>query len=71
MQALKILTSLSCRRDTVTQACWYNNANKEARFRWLIGTQTSWIMIITVGEVGAFLIILEYRYLAATHEVRL
>jgi hypothetical protein len=28
--------------------------------RWLIGTQTVWILLASVGEVGAFLIILGY-----------
>ncbi|KAJ7852807.1 hypothetical protein B0H14DRAFT_3450600 [Mycena olivaceomarginata] len=51
-----------------TETCWYNNADKEARFRWVIGTQTSWIITFAVGEVSAFLIILGYL---VTHEIHL
>jgi hypothetical protein len=68
MLALKILTSLSYRWDATSRTCWYNSADTVIRFRWLIGTQTSWIIITVVGEVGAFLIILGYLI---THEVRL
>jgi hypothetical protein len=68
MKALKTLTSLSCRWDAVSQTCWFNNPDKEARFRWIIGTQISWLFIFAVGEAGAFLIILGYL---VRHEVRL
>ncbi|KAJ7726969.1 hypothetical protein B0H14DRAFT_3899722 [Mycena olivaceomarginata] len=46
--------------DAVSQTCWFNNPDKEARFRWIIGTQISWLFIFAVGEAGAFLIILGY-----------
>jgi hypothetical protein len=36
--------------------------------RWLIGTQTFWIMLSAVGEVGAFLTIIGYL---VAYEVRL
>ncbi|KAJ7352159.1 hypothetical protein DFH08DRAFT_990318 [Mycena albidolilacea] len=47
------------------ETCWFNNPDKEARFRWVIGTQISWMFIFAVGEAGAFLIILGYL---VTHE---
>ncbi|KAJ7352133.1 hypothetical protein DFH08DRAFT_990264, partial [Mycena albidolilacea] len=50
------------------ETCWYNSANTAIRFRWFIGTQTSWMIITVVGEVGAFLIILGYL---VTHEIYL
>ncbi|KAJ7324028.1 hypothetical protein DFH08DRAFT_817500 [Mycena albidolilacea] len=40
----------------------------ETRLRWVTGTQSSWIIIFAVGELGAFLIILGYL---VTHEVGL
>ncbi|KAJ7323846.1 hypothetical protein DFH08DRAFT_1028640 [Mycena albidolilacea] len=51
-----------------TKTCWYNNADPEARFRWIVGTQTSWTIIMTVGEIVAFLIIIGYL---VTHEFHL
>ncbi|KAJ7352135.1 hypothetical protein DFH08DRAFT_990266 [Mycena albidolilacea] len=51
--------------DAASQTCWYNNADQEARFRWLMGIQTSWIITFAMGEVSAFLIILGYL---VTHE---
>ncbi|KAJ7852798.1 hypothetical protein B0H14DRAFT_3865982 [Mycena olivaceomarginata] len=47
------------------ETCWFNNPDKEARFRWIIGTQISWLFIFAVGGAGAFLIILGYL---VTHE---
>ncbi|KAJ7364585.1 hypothetical protein DFH08DRAFT_798914 [Mycena albidolilacea] len=54
--------------DATAQACWYNNPDPEARFRWLIGTQTSWAIIFVVGELSAFLIIVGYLI---AHEIHL
>ncbi|KAJ7841180.1 hypothetical protein B0H14DRAFT_3140304 [Mycena olivaceomarginata] len=51
-----------------TKTCWYSSADSEVRFRWLVGTQTSWMIIMAGGEVVAFLIIIGYL---VTHEVRL
>jgi hypothetical protein len=63
--SLAFLTLLSRRWDALRQTCWYNSTEK---FRWLIGTQTSWIMLFAVGEIAAFLIILGYLI---AHEVSL
>ncbi|KAJ7032910.1 hypothetical protein C8F04DRAFT_1106132 [Mycena alexandri] len=46
--------------DTINGTCWYRSTNPAEMMRWLIGTQTFWIMLSAVGEVGAFLIILGY-----------
>ncbi|KAJ7327871.1 hypothetical protein DFH08DRAFT_1025906 [Mycena albidolilacea] len=51
-----------------TKTCWYSTADPEARFRWLVGTQTSWTIVMVVGEVVAFLIIIGYL---VTHEFHL
>ncbi|KAJ7835340.1 hypothetical protein B0H14DRAFT_2590332 [Mycena olivaceomarginata] len=41
-------------------ACWYTSTDPREVLRWVIGTQTVWILLSSVGEVGAFLIILGY-----------
>ncbi|KAJ7314297.1 hypothetical protein DFH08DRAFT_895903 [Mycena albidolilacea] len=53
--------------DSVSKTCWFNGADPAARFRWVLGTQISWI-IMAVGEIGAFLIIVGYL---VTHELHL
>ncbi|KAJ7843807.1 hypothetical protein B0H14DRAFT_3455988 [Mycena olivaceomarginata] len=52
----------------VSQTCWYDSAVPEVHFRWVIGTQSSWVIIFAVGEVGAFVIIVGYL---VTHELHL
>ncbi|KAJ7860000.1 hypothetical protein B0H14DRAFT_3625324 [Mycena olivaceomarginata] len=44
--------------DAINGICLYRGTNPADTMRWLIGTQTFWIMLSAVGEVGAFLIIL-------------
>ncbi|KAJ6600384.1 hypothetical protein DFH09DRAFT_1128167 [Mycena vulgaris] len=46
--------------DAINSTCWYRSTNPADMMRWLIGTQTFWIMLSAVGEVGAFLTILGY-----------
>ncbi|KAJ7321922.1 hypothetical protein DFH08DRAFT_357041 [Mycena albidolilacea] len=46
--------------DAVNETCWYSITDPEARLRWLIGTQTFWIVLFAVGEVVAFLVIVGY-----------
>ncbi|KAJ7623994.1 hypothetical protein B0H17DRAFT_1340460 [Mycena rosella] len=46
--------------DATNSRCWYHSTNRADTMRWLIGTQTFWIMFSAVGEVGAFLTILGY-----------
>ncbi|KAJ7352149.1 hypothetical protein DFH08DRAFT_1077903 [Mycena albidolilacea] len=52
-------------RNALRQTCWYNS---KVKFRWLIGAQTSWIMLFAVGDIAAFLIILGYLI---AHELHL
>ncbi|KAJ7101660.1 hypothetical protein C8R44DRAFT_988335 [Mycena epipterygia] len=40
--------------------CWYSGTDPREVLRWIIGTETIWILLASVGEVGAFLIILGY-----------
>ncbi|KAJ7231399.1 hypothetical protein B0H12DRAFT_1029469, partial [Mycena haematopus] len=51
---------ISCRWDAVNDTCWYRAPDPAVRLNWLIGTQTVWMMISAVGEVGAFITILGY-----------
>ncbi|KAJ7118291.1 hypothetical protein C8R44DRAFT_707703 [Mycena epipterygia] len=44
----------------VNDTCWYRGTDPTDSFRWLIGTQTAWILLTSVGEVGAFLTIIGY-----------
>ncbi|KAF7355870.1 hypothetical protein MVEN_00915600 [Mycena venus] len=46
--------------DEINGTCWYRSTNPADMMRWLIGTQTFWIMLCAVGEVGAFLTIIGY-----------
>ncbi|KAJ7355310.1 hypothetical protein DFH08DRAFT_954806 [Mycena albidolilacea] len=50
------------------ETCWYDSAVPEVHFRWVIGTQSSWLIIVAIGEVGAFAIIVGYLI---THELHL
>ncbi|KAF7354152.1 hypothetical protein MVEN_01102700 [Mycena venus] len=46
--------------DAVNETCWYRSTDPEAMLRWLIGTQTFWIVLFAAGEVAAFLVIVGY-----------
>ncbi|KAJ7921922.1 hypothetical protein B0H13DRAFT_1984248 [Mycena leptocephala] len=41
----------------VNDTCWYRGNDPADSSRWLIGTQTVWILLASVGEVGAFIVI--------------
>ncbi|KAJ7323848.1 hypothetical protein DFH08DRAFT_1085263 [Mycena albidolilacea] len=62
------IISLPYRWDVESHSCWYNSADAAVRFRWVVGTQTSWLFIMAGGEVVAFLIIIGYL---VTHEFHL
>jgi hypothetical protein len=57
-----ILIFLPGRWADVNSTCWYrtSSTNPAAMLGWLIGTQTFWIMLFALGEVGAFFIIVGY-----------
>ncbi|KAJ6453383.1 hypothetical protein C8R45DRAFT_1112542 [Mycena sanguinolenta] len=46
--------------DAANQSCWYRNSDPEIMFRWLLATQTFWILLACIGEVVAFLAIVGY-----------
>ncbi|KAF7349817.1 hypothetical protein MVEN_01281900 [Mycena venus] len=46
--------------DAVNETCWYRSTDPEAMLRWLIGTQTFWIVLFAAGEVVAFVVIIGY-----------
>ncbi|KAJ6494139.1 hypothetical protein DFH09DRAFT_1450822 [Mycena vulgaris] len=46
--------------NTFSQACWYRGDDPAAILRWVIGTQTFWLLLVSVGEVIAFLTIMGY-----------
>ncbi|KAF8198681.1 hypothetical protein K438DRAFT_1966645 [Mycena galopus ATCC 62051] len=50
----------SARWDAFNETCWFRSTDPEARLRWLIGTQTFWIILFAAGEVAAFLVIVGY-----------
>jgi hypothetical protein len=48
-------------------ACWFNNPDPEVQFRWLVGSQSVWTLLMSTGEVVSFSVILGYmlRYQAS------
>ncbi|KAF7360867.1 hypothetical protein MSAN_01116300 [Mycena sanguinolenta] len=47
--------------DDVDKICWFRSAiGPSAMLRWLIGAQTVWILLASLGEVTAFIIIIGY-----------
>ncbi|KAJ6462193.1 hypothetical protein C8R45DRAFT_1220636 [Mycena sanguinolenta] len=49
--------------DDVNKTCWYHNKDPSLMLRWLIGTQSVWILLASLGEVTAFIIIVGYLVL--------
>ncbi|KAJ7776390.1 hypothetical protein B0H16DRAFT_1506641 [Mycena metata] len=40
--------------------CWFNNPDPEVQFRWLVGSQSVWSLVMSTGEVVSFFVILAY-----------
>ncbi|KAF7369383.1 hypothetical protein MVEN_00267100 [Mycena venus] len=40
--------------------CWFNNPDPEMQFRWLVGSQSVWALLMSTGEVMSFFVILGY-----------
>ncbi|KAJ7731636.1 hypothetical protein B0H16DRAFT_1583290 [Mycena metata] len=40
--------------------CWFNNPDPEVQFRWLVGSQSVWSLLMSTGEVVSFFVILAY-----------
>ncbi|KAJ6544463.1 hypothetical protein B0H19DRAFT_1076570 [Mycena capillaripes] len=50
----------SLRSVNGSEACWYRSSISPKNTRWLVGTQTVWVLLASAGEVYAFLIIVGY-----------
>ncbi|KAJ7615375.1 hypothetical protein FB45DRAFT_1035371 [Roridomyces roridus] len=46
--------------DTKYHICWYNNKNETGMLPWVIGTEMFWMLLLSAGELGVFLIIVAY-----------
>ncbi|KAF7360857.1 hypothetical protein MSAN_01115100 [Mycena sanguinolenta] len=46
--------------DDVPKTCFYRNQDPSKMLRWLVGTQSAWILLASLGEVTAFMIIVGY-----------
>ncbi|KAJ7615332.1 hypothetical protein FB45DRAFT_1035319 [Roridomyces roridus] len=46
--------------DTKNYICGYNNSNAAKMPRWVIGTQIFWMLLLSAGELGVFLVIVAY-----------
>ncbi|KAJ7042747.1 hypothetical protein C8F04DRAFT_1390201 [Mycena alexandri] len=45
--------------------CWFSSPDPDVQFRWLLGSQSVWILLMSTGEVVCFLMILRYMYRAS------
>ncbi|KAJ6479071.1 hypothetical protein C8R45DRAFT_933852 [Mycena sanguinolenta] len=46
--------------DDVNGTCWYHNKDPVVMLHWLVGTQSVWILLASLGEVIAFIVIVGY-----------
>ncbi|KAF7340506.1 hypothetical protein MSAN_02122000 [Mycena sanguinolenta] len=46
--------------DDVNETCWYHSKDPSAKLHWLVGTQTVWILLASLGEVVSFIVIVGY-----------
>ncbi|KAJ7862932.1 hypothetical protein B0H14DRAFT_3863050 [Mycena olivaceomarginata] len=46
--------------------CWFSNPRPDVQFRWLLGSQSVWMLLMSTGEVVSFLVILGYMYRVST-----
>jgi hypothetical protein len=42
--------------------CWFSDSRPDVQFRWLLGSQAIWILLMSTGEVVSFFLILGYMY---------
>ncbi|KAJ7729444.1 hypothetical protein B0H16DRAFT_1586761 [Mycena metata] len=42
--------------------CWFNDPRPDVQFRWLLGSQSVWILLMSTGEAACFVMILVYMY---------
>ncbi|KAJ6530971.1 hypothetical protein DFH09DRAFT_1409646 [Mycena vulgaris] len=58
--AMSAYASGSLGWNAFSRVCWYASNDPAVMLRWVIGTQTFWILLVSVGEVIAFLTIMGY-----------
>ncbi|KAJ7701155.1 hypothetical protein B0H17DRAFT_1046100 [Mycena rosella] len=46
--------------DEFNQSCWFSTPNERSTIKWLVGTQSFWVLLMSTGEVLMFLIIVGY-----------
>ncbi|KAJ7736426.1 hypothetical protein B0H16DRAFT_1891928 [Mycena metata] len=46
--------------NPTNKTCWFNNSDPDTMLRWLIGTQSFWVLSMATGEILAFLVIVGY-----------
>ncbi|KAF7360850.1 hypothetical protein MSAN_01114400 [Mycena sanguinolenta] len=51
--------------------CWFNNPDPEMQFRWLVGSQTVWTLLMSTGEVVSFSVILGHMLLSQATQMRI
>ncbi|KAJ7924577.1 hypothetical protein B0H13DRAFT_2266635 [Mycena leptocephala] len=51
--------------------CWFNNPDPEMQFRWLVGSQSVWALLMSTGEVVSFFVILGYMLLYQMQSMQL
>ncbi|KAJ7826939.1 hypothetical protein B0H13DRAFT_1736320 [Mycena leptocephala] len=51
--------------------CWFNNPDPEVQFRWLVGSQSVWALLMSTGEVVSFFVILGYMLLYQMRSMQL
>ncbi|KAJ7325937.1 hypothetical protein DFH08DRAFT_1027998 [Mycena albidolilacea] len=42
--------------------CWFNDSRPDVQFHWFLGSQAIWVLLMSTGEVMAFLVILGHMY---------
>ncbi|KAJ7138200.1 hypothetical protein C8R44DRAFT_976022, partial [Mycena epipterygia] len=46
--------------NAINETCWFRNPDQAVMLRWLIGTQSFWVLLMAASEVVAFLAIVGY-----------
>ncbi|KAF7350050.1 hypothetical protein MVEN_01306700 [Mycena venus] len=50
--------------------CWFNDPHPSVQFRWLLGSQVVWILLMSTGELVCFFVILGYMYHASHTQLK-
>ncbi|KAJ7618090.1 hypothetical protein B0H17DRAFT_1114679 [Mycena rosella] len=52
--------------DEFNQSCWFSSPDERTMIKWLVGTLSFWVLLMSTGEVLVFLIIVGYLI---SHEI--